>query len=66
LGGHNRHRQHTDGGADRAAADVHVHGDDGKLGDDDEVDVARGGGPLSAMLPAVRAAAAAFCGLVAT
>jgi len=45
---------------------VHVHGDDEQLGDDDKVDVARGGGPVPVVLPAVRAAAAASCGLEAT
>jgi len=66
LGGHNCHRWHTDGGADPAAADVHVHGAGKQMGGDDEVDVARGGGPVPRELPAVRASAAAICGLVAT
>ena len=63
LGGHNRHRRHSHGDADPAAADVHVHGDGGLPGDDDKADVARGGGLMPGVLPAVRLAAAAFCGL---
>jgi len=65
-GGHNRHRRHADGGADRAAADVPAHGDGGQPGIDDQFDVARGGGRVPWVLPAIRATATTFCGLVAT